>query len=86
MQHWLDARPAVGAHGGRPLVEPWSRYILLSPADLDRAGRFFHRFGGPAVLIGRLLQGVRTFIALPAGITRVPQVPFQLYAFAGSWP
>ena len=77
---------AVGARGGRPLVERWGRYVLLSPADLDRAERFFRRFGGPAVLVGRLLPVVRTFIALPAGIARMPQLPFQLYTFAGSWP
>ena len=77
---------AVGARGGRPLVERWGRYVLLDPGDLDRAERFFRRFGGPAVLIGRLLPVVRTFIALPAGIARMPQLPFQLYTFAGSWP
>ncbi len=77
---------AVGARGGRPLVERWGRFILLSPGDLDRAERFFHQFGGPAVLIGRLLPVVRTFIALPAGIARMPQLPFQLYTFVGSWP
>jgi membrane protein DedA with SNARE-associated domain len=77
---------AVGARGGRPLVERWGRYVLLSPGDLDRAERFFRRFGGPAVLVGRLLPVVRTFIALPAGIARMPQLPFQLYTFAGSWP
>lgn len=77
---------AAGAHGGRPLVERWGRYLLLNPGDLDRADRFFHRFGGPAVLIGRLLPGVRTFIALPAGSARMPQLPFQLYTFVGSRP
>ncbi len=77
---------AVGARGGRPLVERWGRYVLLSPADLDRAERFFRRFGSPAVLVGRLLPVVRTFIALPAGIARMPQLPFQLYTFGGSWP
>jgi membrane protein DedA with SNARE-associated domain len=77
---------AVGARGGRPLVERWGRTILLSPGDLDRAERFFRRFGGPAVLIGRLLPVVRTFIALPAGIARMPQLPFQIYTFIGSWP
>ena len=77
---------AVGARGGRPLVERWGRYVLLSPGDLDRAERFFRRFGGPAVLIGRLLPVVRTFIALPAGVARMPQLPFQLYTFVGSWP
>lgn len=77
---------AVGARGGRGLVERWGRYISLSPGDLERADRFFRRFGGPAVLIGRLLPVVRTFIALPAGIARMPQLPFQLYTFLGSWP
>jgi len=77
---------AVGARGGRPLVERWGRTILLSPGDLDRAERFFRRFGGPAVLIGRLLPVIRTFIALPAGIARMPQLPFQIYTFVGSWP
>ncbi len=75
---------AVGARGGRPLVERWGRYVLLSPADLDRAERFFRRFGAPAVLVGRLLPVVRTFIALPAGAARMPQLPFQLYTFVGS--
>jgi len=77
---------AVGARGGRSLVERWGRYVLLSPADLDRAERFFRRFGAPAVLVGRLLPVVRTFIALPAGAARMPQLPFQLYTFVGSWP
>ena len=77
---------AVGARGGRPLVERWGRTILLSPGDLDRAERFFRRFGALAVLVGRLLPVVRTFIALPAGVARMPQLPFQLYTFAGSWP
>ena len=77
---------AVGARGGRGLVERWGHYILLNPGDLDRADRFFRRFGGPAVLVARLLPVVRTFIALPAGIARMPVLPFQLYTFIGSWP
>jgi len=77
---------AVGARGGRKLVERWGRFILLNPGDLDRADHFFQRYGGLAVLIARLLPVVRTFIALPAGIARMPMVPFQLYTFIGSWP
>ena len=77
---------AVGARGGRGLVEKWGHYILLDQGDLDRADQFFRRFGGPAVLVARLLPVVRTFIALPAGIARMPMLPFQLYTFIGSWP
>jgi membrane protein DedA with SNARE-associated domain len=76
---------AVGALGGRPAVERWGRYVLLDRHDLNSAERFFTRFGAPAVLIARLLPVVRTFIALPAGMARMSQLPFQLYTFAGSY-
>lgn len=76
----------AGAYGGRPLVERWGHYVLLDQKALDRADRFFLRFGGPAVLIGRLLPVVRTFISLPAGISRMPFWQFQAYTFVGSWP
>ena len=77
---------AVGYFGGRPLVEKWGRYILVSRRDLELVDRFFARFGGITFFICRLLPVVRTFIALPAGIARMPQVKFQLYTFIGSWP
>ena len=77
---------AVGYYGGRPLVEKWGRYILVSRRDLELVDRFFARFGGVTVFVCRLLPVVRTFIALPAGIARMPQLKFQLYTFAGSWP
>lgn len=76
----------AGAYGGRPLVERWGHYVLLDQKALDRADRFFLRVGGPAVLIGRLLPVVRTFISLPAGIARMPFWQFQVYTFFGSWP
>ena len=76
----------VGAHGGRPLVERFGRYVLLSQHDLDRVTRFFERFGGITVFAGRLLPVVRTFIALPAGIAKMPQLRFHIYTFLGSWP
>ena len=76
----------VGRHGGRPLVERWGAYIFMSRRELEAADRFFARFGGFAVLIGRLLPVIRTFIALPAGIARMKQLPFQVYTFVGSWP
>jgi membrane protein DedA with SNARE-associated domain len=77
---------AVGMYGGRPLVEKWGRYVLMSRRDLELAERFFARYGGITVFVARLLPVIRTFIALPAGIARMPQLQFQLYTFAGSWP
>jgi membrane protein DedA with SNARE-associated domain len=76
----------IGAFGGRPLVEKYGRWILLSKRELDWADRFFHHWGYLAVFIARLLPVVRTFIALPAGIARMPRGRFHLYTFLGSWP
>jgi membrane protein DedA with SNARE-associated domain len=76
----------IGYFGGRPLVEKYGSYIWVSRRDLDMADRFFARFGSAAVFIGRLLPVIRTFIALPAGIARMPRLRFHVYTFAGSWP
>lgn len=76
----------IGFYGGRPLVERYGSYILLSRHDLEMADRFFLRFGSAAVFIGRLLPVIRTFIALPAGIARMPRLRFHIYTFVGSWP
>lgn len=76
----------VGAKGGRPMVERYGSYILLSRRDLDLVDRFFARFGSITVLVGRMLPIVRTFIAFPAGIARMNKVRFHVYTFIGSWP
>jgi len=76
----------IGFFGGRPLIEKYGSYILLSRHDLEIADRFFRRFGSAAVFIGRLLPVVRTFIALPAGVARMPRLRFHIYTFVGSWP
>jgi membrane protein DedA with SNARE-associated domain len=76
---------AVGYFGGRPLVERWGRYVLMSHRDLDLVDRFFVRYGGITVFLCRVLPVVRTFVALPAGIARMPQLRFHLYTFVGSW-
>jgi membrane protein DedA with SNARE-associated domain len=76
----------IGFYGGRPLIEKYGSYILMSRHDLDLADRFFQRFGSAAVFIGRLLPVIRTFIALPAGIARMPRLRFHIYTFVGSWP
>jgi membrane protein DedA with SNARE-associated domain len=76
----------IGAKGGRPLVERYGKWVLMSSHDLDRMTRFFEKYGAITVLLGRLLPVVRTFIAFPAGIARMPQLRFHIYTFVGSWP
>jgi membrane protein DedA with SNARE-associated domain len=76
----------VGARGGRPMVERYGSYLLLSKHDLAMSDRFFERYGSLAVLIGRMLPIVRTFIAFPAGVAKMNQARFHIYTFIGSWP
>ena len=77
---------AAGQYGGRPLVERYGRYVLIDAHDLDKADRFFAKYGDWAVLIGRLLPVIRTFIAFPAGVVRMPLLRFHIFTFVGSWP
>jgi membrane protein DedA with SNARE-associated domain len=76
----------VGARGGRPMVERFGGYVLLSRRDLDLVEHFFNKYGSITVLVGRMLPIVRTFIALPAGIAKMNQLRFHIYTFIGSWP
>jgi membrane protein DedA with SNARE-associated domain len=76
----------VGRRGGRPIAEKWGKYLLIGPGELDAADRFFNRWGAAAILIGRMLPIIRTFIAFPAGVARMKLIPFHAYTFLGSWP
>ena len=76
----------VGMRGGRPLIEKYGRYILVSRHDLDLADRWFARYGEAIVFISRLLPAIRTFIAFPAGVARMNLKKFVIYTFAGSLP
>jgi membrane protein DedA with SNARE-associated domain len=76
----------IGYYGGRPLVARYGSYILLSQRELDWTDHFFARFGDATVLISRMLPVVRTFIALPAGVARMPRLRFHVYTFVGSFP
>jgi membrane protein DedA with SNARE-associated domain len=76
----------VGYYGGRPLIEKYGRYLLMSPHDLDLADRWFDRFGDIIVFASRLLPVIRTFIAFPAGVARMDLKKFVVYTFAGSLP
>ena len=76
----------VGMYGGRPLIEKYGRYVLISPHDLDLADRWFAKYGEVIVFVSRLLPAIRTFIAFPAGVARMNIPRFIIYTFAGSLP
>jgi membrane protein DedA with SNARE-associated domain len=74
----------IGAKGGRPLVERYGKWVLMSSHDLDRMTWFFEKYGSIAVLVARCLPIVQTFIAFPAGIARMPRLRFHIYISVGS--
>jgi membrane protein DedA with SNARE-associated domain len=76
----------VGMYGGRPLIEKYGKYVLVSGHDLDIADRLFAKYGEAIVFIARLLPAIRTFIAFPAGVARMNIPRFIFYTFAGSLP
>ncbi|MGZ8440268.1 MAG: DedA family protein [Candidatus Deferrimicrobiaceae bacterium] len=76
----------LGMYGGRPLIEKYGKYILMSRHDLDMADRWFQRHGEATVFFARLLPVIRTFIAFPAGVARMEMKRFLAYTFAGSFP
>jgi membrane protein DedA with SNARE-associated domain len=75
----------VGMLGGRPLVEKYGKYILLSKHDLDLADRLFAKHGEIIIFVARMLPAVRTFIAFPAGVVRMNMSKFIIYTFVGSF-
>jgi membrane protein DedA with SNARE-associated domain len=75
----------LGTSGGRWIVERYGRFLLIAPHELEIADRFFERWGPHAVFWGRLMPVVRTFIAFPAGVTRMKLLPFTVYTVAGSY-
>ena len=77
---------ALGAYGGRPLVERYGKYLLISAHDLELAERWFARFGEATVFFSRMLPIVRTFISVPAGIARMPLWRFTLFSILGAVP
>jgi membrane protein DedA with SNARE-associated domain len=75
----------IGAYGGRPFVERYGKYILISPKDIARADKWFVRWGDWASFISRLLPVVRTFISFPAGMVRINFTRFVIFSFLGSF-
>ncbi len=76
----------ISYKGGRPLLNKYGRYVLVTRHDVDRAEEWFQKYGELAVFASRLLPVVRTFISVPAGIARMNIWKFSFYTFIGSYP
>jgi membrane protein DedA with SNARE-associated domain len=75
---------AIGRYGGRPFAERHGRWLHLGPSKLDKADRWFERYGDALVLFGRVTPVVRSFVAIPAGIGRMPLGRYTLLTIPGS--
>jgi membrane protein DedA with SNARE-associated domain len=77
---------ALGYYGGRPFLNRYGKYLLITRHDLEKADRWFARWGDWAIFISRLLPIVRTFISFPAGVVRTRFWTFLVFTFVGSAP
>ncbi|TSA46195.1 DedA family protein [bacterium] len=75
----------IGKYGGRPLVQKYGKYVLISHRDIEIADNFFAKFGTWATFFGRVLPVVRTYISIPAGISKVKFGRFTIATFVGSF-
>jgi membrane protein DedA with SNARE-associated domain len=74
----------IGRYGGRPLLERRGRWFHLTSEKLDRAERWFDRWGNVGVLVGRVTPVVRSFVSIPAGVFEMPLGAYSLYTLIGS--
>lgn len=81
---WYEVGRRIGERRLRAWVDRHGKWLTLSADEVDRADAWFKRHGGAAVLLGRLMPGVRTFVSLPAGFAAMPRVPFLLYSAIGT--
>ena len=75
---------ALGLYGGRPLVERRGRWLHMDAEKLERAERWFERYGDLFVFVGRVTPLIRSFVAIPAGVLRVPLPRYTLLTLLGS--
>lgn len=76
----------ISRAGGRPLIEKYGKYLLITQKDLERADSWFHTRGELTVFIARMIPGVRGFISIPAGIARMNVIRFAIFTFIGAFP
>ena len=76
----------VARAGGRPLIEKYGKYLLITRKDIDRADSWFATRGEITILVGRLIPGVRHFISIPAGVSRMNVPRFAIFTFVGAFP
>lgn len=81
---WYYAGKWYGADRLKRLADRHGRWLTVSAQEIDRALHVFNKHGRRAVFFGRLIPAIRTLISVPAGICKMPLVPFLAYSVGGS--
>ncbi|MFL9451400.1 MULTISPECIES: DedA family protein [Nostocales] len=81
---WYYPGKFLGEKRLSSLADKYGKWLSISSKDIVKAKGWFDRQGTKAVLIGRLVPGVRTLISIPAGISNMPLLPFIIYSTLGS--
>lgn len=76
----------LSRHWGRSLIERFGKYLFIGQHELEHSDRLFQKHGGKLVFFGRFMPIVRAFVAIPAGLTKMPLGRFLLYSALGSLP
>lgn len=81
---WYYAGRWVGTEGLKAFAQKHGRLLTLTPAEIDKVDAWFTRYGGRAVLFGRLVPGVRTLISIPAGVSGMTLRRFLVLSTIGT--
>jgi len=81
---WYYAGLLLGQQRLQLLAARYGKWIGISSEDIGKSVRWFQKHGAKAVLLGRLVPGIRTLISIPAGISKMPIVPFFIYSTIGT--
>lgn len=75
----------VARYLGLPFLYRYGKFVLVTKKDIEQATELFRRFGTPILFVSRLLPGIRGFVPIPAGISKMKLIPFVAYVFVGSF-
>ncbi len=76
----------IGCYGGRRFILKYGPYFFFSEQELKKSDEWFKKYGSLAIFFSRMLPIVRTYISLPAGVTKINLPKFIIYTFTGSIP
>jgi membrane protein DedA with SNARE-associated domain len=75
---------AIGRYGGRPFVHKYGHYVMFHEEEMAKVDRFFAKYGSFAIFICRFIPVIRGIVGIPAGVTRMPLLPYYLWYAVGS--